>query len=167
MNVARPLASAIIPSASGWPLGLDTLIVIGVAAMFVGTMSGGVDGSVLVTIAINETSKYGAFTLDDEGLTLAKLPPNIDHYSDWVLIGGKPATIYLDCENVTTPITAAYQTTTDTAKTVVRAGQVTPSALDNNKQIINLTEIAQYVRTRLTSTNTTASSVNAKLVTWN
>lgn len=130
-----------------------------------GTMAGGVDGPLLATVAIGETSKYEAFTLEDEGLTLSKLPPNIDHYSDWVLVSGKPATIYIDCENVTTPITASYQTTTDAAQVVVRAGQVSIANLDNNKQIINLTEIAQYVRTRITSTNMTASSVNAKIVT--
>jgi hypothetical protein len=135
------------------------------ATLSLGLPTGGANGTSVATLQIGDVRAFNAVTLDDEALTLDQLPPLTDWYSDWVLIGGQRATIYLDCENVATGIAASYQTTTDSAKTVTRAGAVSISNADNNSQIITPTEVAEYIRLRLNNTNTTAAAVNAKVVT--
>jgi hypothetical protein len=133
-------------------------------ALSLGEPTGGLNGTTVATLATGVTSKTAAFSLEDESLALALLPPLTDWYSDWVKVSGKPFTIYLDAANVTTAIAASYETTTDPNKTVVRAGKVAISDLDNNLQAITATETAEWVRLHLTNANTTASSVNAKVV---
>lgn len=128
-----------------------------------GTMTGGVDGTLLVTLAIGEVNKIAAIALDDESLALGRLPALVDWYSDWITLAGKRATIYLDGGTVSSgSITAAYQTTTDALKANVRTEAI--GNVNANSQIKPLTESSEWVRLHLTSTSPAAISVNAKIV---
>ncbi len=125
---------------------------------------GGMDGTLLATITIGETGVYPAILLDDETLTLLALPPSTNWFSDWIVVEGQGATLYLSCSNVVTAITAKYQVSTDPSLAVYHDGGTSITSLDNNYQVVIPPERIRYIRLVLNNTNTASASVNAKLV---
>lgn len=129
-----------------------------------GAPTGGVDGALLVTIAIGDTARTAAISLDDEALTSTLLPPLTTFVSDWMTVGGKNCTLYPAAENVTTPLTVSYDIATDTAHPI--AGATSLTSLDNNRYAVTPAEMGiEKIRVSVTNPNAVAASVNFKMVT--
>lgn len=122
---------------------------------------GGLDGTLLGTLAIGNTSLLAAVTLDDEALVLAALPPNAVFISDWFLVNGRNVSIYLAADS--SGVNAEYEIATDTVNPV--SGSTTISDPTSTPSVISPAESGiEYIRLKLTNTNSTAVSVNAKMV---
>lgn len=131
------------------------------------TPTGGTDGQVLAQLIAGQTLAANEIILDDEGLTLDRLPALVNFASSWITAGGRPATLYIRAENVTTPMACSYEISTDSANQSANAvaGSQAIADLDNNWQVLNIPERCEWFRLLINNTNTTAVSVNAKLVT--
>lgn len=131
------------------------------------TPSGGVDGALIATVSAGASSVYPAISLDDEGLTLASMPPSLDWYSDAVRVGGDPFSIHLANGAFTgTAAPASYQYSTQSSPTVWRNGlsSITSLPTAGGSQVVSPTEVVEWVRLRINnSSNTVAISVNAKV----
>ena len=123
---------------------------------------GGTDGTLLASIQTGNTLAANAITLDDEGLTLELLPALLPFVSDWIAVLGRGASLYLQSENVTTAMVTSYDIATVTGYPI--AGSAAIADMDNNVQVINIPERASFLRLKINNTNTTPSSVNAKIV---
>lgn len=137
--------------------------------------TGGADGTLLATINNGGTAANGAVTLEDEALPMVSgnMPGNLNWTSDPIKVSGKPFTIHLSASNVTTPMVATleYSTQSSTFDATWRsaaslATPITIASLDNNSQAITPPLYAEHVRIKINNTNPAPASVNAKLVTW-
>ena len=123
--------------------------------------TGGLDGIPLTTLTTGVVQKYGVVALDDEALVLGLLPPQVTWVSEWVKVGGSRCALYMSASNVTTAITGSYETATSTSYPM---SPVSLTALDNNDYILTPAENVEFIRLTLVNTNSTAASVNAKIV---
>jgi len=132
-------------------------------AFSLSTLIGSTQGALLWSIAIGTTTATAAISLADEALALALIPPYTTFVSDWMRTRGNPITLYLAGSNVTTPLATSYEVATDT--NYPTAGQTSLTALDNNRYTVTPAEqCIEYIRLTIINTNSTAASVNAKLV---
>jgi len=123
---------------------------------------GGTDGTLLASIQAGNTIAANAITLDDDALTAERLPALLAFTSDWIPLQGRGASLYLQSENVTTAMVTSYEIATATGYPI--AGSEAIASMDNNEQVINIPERANFLRVKINNTNTTPSSVNAKIV---
>lgn len=78
------------------------------------TMSGGVDGPLLMQFAIGVTQSFSAFTLLTEDLTTGTLPSLVVPVTDWIRVSGKQVTLRFKCGTLSnSAIQLKYQTSTD------------------------------------------------------
>jgi hypothetical protein len=128
------------------------------------TPTGGIDGATLATLTAGTSQKAGAISLDDEALSLGLIPPGLTWTSDWVKVGGRNCTIYLAASNVVDPLLVGYAVATDTGYPV--AGATDLPTLDNNRYAVTPAESGiEWLQLTVDNPNTTAVSVNAKIVT--
>lgn len=133
--------------------------------VFTDSMSGAEDGPVVATIPRGlQVVTEVAVKLDDEYLTLNKLPASTNWVSDGIAVSGKPFSLHISAENVTTPMVTSYEYSTQQWPDLWRAGSVSVTDLDNNSQVITPPEIVEHVRVRINNTNTSAVSANVKLL---
>jgi hypothetical protein len=130
----------------------------------VSNLTGGVDGTTIATILAGGTNVYNALNLDDEALTSGNFPALLNLTSDAVRVGGKRFSIHIGASNVTTAMVTSYEYSTQGTPTVWRAGSVSISNLDNNQQVITPPEVVENLRIKINNTNTSAASINAKVV---
>lgn len=74
---------------------------------------GGLDGTLLATMAAGVTASYTAFTLASEDLVSTTLPALLGPATDALFVGGRPCTLRFKITNVATAIPVDYQTSTD------------------------------------------------------
>ncbi len=127
------------------------------------TLSGGVDGPLLASLAPGDTATYNNFDLDDEALAAAKLPALFTGKSDWMGVFARPI-FELRAANLSSGVACSYEYSND--KTNYLVGGTSITDLDNNVQHIDPAEKwFSYVRLNVsTNVNTTGSSVNAKIL---
>lgn len=127
------------------------------------TLFGGVDGTLIASLAPGDTATFNNFNLDDEALAANKLPALFTGKSDWMGVFGRPI-FQLRAANLVSGVAVSYEYSND--KTNFLAGATSISNLDNNVQNIDPAEKwFSYVRLNVSANaNTTGSSINAKIL---
>ena len=127
------------------------------------TLSGGVDGLLLASLAPGDTYAFNNFDLDDESLSANKLPALFTGKSDWMGVFGRPI-FQLRAANLVSGVSVSYEFSNDQTNFLVGTTSITD--LDNNVQHIDPAEKwFSYVRLNVSANaNTTGSSINAKIL---
>jgi hypothetical protein len=130
----------------------------------VSNLTGGVDGVTIASIQVGSTNVYNELSLDDETLVSNNFPALLNWTSDAVRISGNRFSLHLGASNVSTGMVTSYDYSTQDTPTVWRSGSVSVTNLDNNQQIITPPEVVEHVRLKVLNSNSSAASVNAKVV---
>lgn len=128
---------------------------------------GGVDGQQLAAIGSGELSIFDPITLDKIANPGGTLPGLVTFTSDWIVVSGSNADLWVSCDNVVTPITAKYQTTIDPSLSggSARDGETSLAAIDNNIQRISIPERCEAIRFVITANaNPLTSLLDARLL---
>lgn len=132
------------------------------------TLSGGVTGTLLATLAAGDTHVYDDFSLSSEGLATDTLPALFTGTSNWVRVSGKLCALRFKCANVGSAIALNYQTSTDGSNAATGATSIT--SLDDNavatpQRVIPGEQNVEYIRLNITANaNTTDSAVDARVI---
>lgn len=129
---------------------------------------GGIDGTLLATMAAAVTASYTAFSLASEDLVATTLPALLGPTTDALSVGGRPATLRFKVANITTAIPVIYQTSTD--GTNWATGLTAITNLDNMSvavpQFVHPSEAnIEYIRLVFgANTNTTDTPLDACVI---
>lgn len=128
---------------------------------------GGVDGPQLAALGPGTLSIYDGVPLDQYQNPGGTLPGLLTFTSEWIVVSGAAADLWISCNNVVTPITARYETTIDPALSSgsERVGESSISNIDNNIQRISIPEKCEAIRlVILTNSNVATSLLDARLL---
>jgi hypothetical protein len=138
------------------------------ATLGIAAPQGGVDGTLLASLAIGTTQAYNSFTLDSEDLVAATLPAKVAPTTDWIRISGKSCSLQFKTANVGTSIPLKYQTSTDSVN--ASDGATSISNLDDNAVLTPLhvypaERNIEYIRLVFASNaNTSDSALDAAVI---
>lgn len=138
------------------------------ATLAIAPIVGGVDGTLIGTIPVGGSFLYNGFSFDSQWLTVPTLPPLVTPTSDPILIGGDLCSLRFFCNDVVTPITLKYQTSTDQIHW--SDGVTAITALDNNSIATPRVTVPgegpiEWLRLVVTgNTNTSAALIDAVVI---
>lgn len=121
--------------------------------------TGGAMGTLLCTIAAAGTQAFRAMNFNNPALASTTLVANTAPTTDALFLGGRPTSIHLIAEDVSSAVTAKVQASDDA---LTYYDVATGLSLDNNDQRVNLTAIlCEYVKVVVTANaNTTDSKIH-------
>lgn len=127
--------------------------------------SGGVDGTTLGTISAGDTAIYIDIDLWTPDVTDPTLWAQATPTTDAIRLRGKPCTIHVRCENVSSAIQLRIETSDDGTNWASRAATYAITNADNNEQWIAVDEAVEYLRLVITANaNTTDSALHCACI---
>lgn len=147
----------------GWTVSQTTGATLSIAAP-----TGGVDGTLVATLAAGVTQAFRAFSFDSEGLAGATLPGKTTPTTAPINLSGKGCCLRFKCANVSSAIALKYQTSTDEVNWSDGATSIT--SLDDNsvatpRYVVPAEQNIEKIRLVFTgNTNTSDSALDARVI---